>query len=52
MIYRKIEKLREQKKFTKKEVYEAVGKSRQWYSDIFTVKNIRVNDLIEIAKYD
>jgi transcriptional regulator with XRE-family HTH domain len=50
MNYNKIEILREQKNFTKKDVYRAVGKSRQWYNDIFTVKNIRVDDLIVIAR--
>ncbi len=50
MIYRKIEYLRIQKNFTKEGLAKAIGKSRQWYYDIFKVKNINVEDLMELSK--
>ena len=35
MIYSKIESLRDQRNFTKLSLAKAIGKSRQWYADIY-----------------
>jgi len=39
-----------QKKLTQAEFATAIGRSRQWYRDVKRTQNMKVNDLVEIAK--
>jgi len=50
MVYNRLKELQAQKKFTNKEVADAVGRSRQWYSDIFTTKSLKIEDLKLLAE--
>lgn len=50
MIYNKLKELQQQNNLTNKEVAESIGRSRQWYSDIFTSKSLKIEDLKLLAK--
>ncbi len=51
LVYRNLKKLESQKNFTQAQISKGVGKSRQWYQDIFKIKNIRLDDLIALADF-
>lgn len=50
MVYRRLKELQEQNNFTNQQVAESIGRSRQWYSDIFINKTLKIEDLRALAK--
>ncbi len=50
MLYKRLRDLQKKNNLTNQQVAEAVGHSRQWYSEIFKNKSLKVEDLKRLAE--